>query len=237
MGLIDGFPVEDMLDKPSLSRNKDVRVVSTFEEDEDGIIILTIALGAVSEMYSAEFTLKYDNELFDFHGALGKEDLGECEIASHAENGQLEVTLAGSQAMAGDVKLIDLMFKKKKDNKSLDISFSRFLINEEEIIGLDNLHSESTPSKFNLSPNYPNPFNPVTNISFELPRSSRVSITIYNMLGQEIRTLLKEDQEAGFHSVQWDGRNEAGIRVSTGVYICRMKAGNYVKSIKMLLLQ
>jgi len=93
------------------------------------------------------------------------------------------------------------------------------------------------PGTFELMQNYPNPFNSSTTIKYELPVGAKVRLTIFNMLGQEVKTLVNEYQEAGFHKVMWDGRNNAGIPVSSGVYIYAVKAGNFFKTKKMVLLR
>ncbi len=95
----------------------------------------------------------------------------------------------------------------------------------------------AVPRTFALHQNYPNPFNPVTTVKFELPKPSHVAITIYNILGQEVKTLVHDDFEAGFHTMQWDGTNNAGLKVASGIYIYRMKAGSFVKSMKMMFLK
>jgi hypothetical protein len=96
---------------------------------------------------------------------------------------------------------------------------------------------QSEPIDFNLSQNYPNPFNPSTTISYQLPRSGKVELKIYNMLGQEVRKLVDENQAAGQYTVQWDGRNYNGKPVASGVYLYRLKAGEFVETKKMLLLR
>ena len=93
------------------------------------------------------------------------------------------------------------------------------------------------PTEFSLKQNYPNPFNPTTSIQYELSKLSNVEMTIYNMLGQIIRTLVKERQSAGFYSMQWDGKNDAGEQVASGVYLYRIKAGDFTQTRKMLLLR
>ena len=92
-------------------------------------------------------------------------------------------------------------------------------------------------SEFKLMDNYPNPFNPETNIDFQLPKSSFVSIRIYNILGQEVKTLVNETRSAGFHSIKWDGTNNNGITVNSGVYIYKMKAGDFTDIKKMTLIK
>lgn len=90
---------------------------------------------------------------------------------------------------------------------------------------------------FLLAGNFPNPFNPSTTIDFQLPKDSRVSITIFNTNGQLIRTLVDGDLQAGAHQVQWDGLDDNGNHVAAGVYLCRMKAGDFMDTKRMLLVK
>jgi photosystem II stability/assembly factor-like uncharacterized protein len=84
--------------------------------------------------------------------------------------------------------------------------------------------TEPLPQDFSLLQNYPNPFNPTTTIRYALPEAARVNLSIYNMLGQRVATLTEEAQNAGYHEAIWDGRNEAGVPVASGVYFYRMDA-------------
>jgi len=93
------------------------------------------------------------------------------------------------------------------------------------------------PDGFALKQNYPNPFNPDTNIDYYMPHSGRVSLVIYNILGQKVRTLLDREMTAGLHQVRWDGRNSAGVPVSGGVYFYKMTTGKTNLTRKMLLLK
>lgn len=93
------------------------------------------------------------------------------------------------------------------------------------------------PNDFMLFPNYPNPFNPSTEIEYGLPIASDVNLTIYNILGQKVKTLVDEPMPAGYHIAKWDGRNESGVPAATGIYLYRIQAGDYVESKKMLLLK
>ncbi len=96
---------------------------------------------------------------------------------------------------------------------------------------------ESRPSEFTLSQNYPNPFNPVTNIEFSLPRAAKVRLDIYNIVGQKVRTLVDEEMEPGRYVADWDGKDEKGNSVSSGVYFYRMDAGDFSDIKKMLLVK
>lgn len=90
---------------------------------------------------------------------------------------------------------------------------------------------------FSLSQNYPNPFNPTTSIDYTLSKASPVTLKIFNLLGQEIRTLVNEQQSAGTKTVVWDGRDHSGRQVSSGIYVYQLQAGNAVQSRKMLLVR
>jgi flagellar hook assembly protein FlgD len=85
--------------------------------------------------------------------------------------------------------------------------------------------------------NYPNPFNPITTLSYDLPENSFVNITIYNLLGREVRRLINQTQDAGFKSVIWNATNNQGNPVSAGLYLYQIRAGKYVQTKKMLLLK
>jgi hypothetical protein len=97
------------------------------------------------------------------------------------------------------------------------------------------------PDAFILDQNYPNPFNPTTTISFTLSAASAagraVSLTVYNVLGQRVATLIDEPLSAGRYEIQWDGRNEAGQRVASGLYLYRLVAGEHHETRKMVLLK
>ncbi len=93
------------------------------------------------------------------------------------------------------------------------------------------------PVKFKLEQNYPNPFNAGTTIGFTLPEYSTVKVAVFNILGQEVRTLLTSNMPSGSHKVRWDGRDNFGRTVSSGTYIYRVIAGNWIKSKKMILIK
>ena len=92
--------------------------------------------------------------------------------------------------------------------------------------GLGTDKSIITPNKFTLAQNFPNPFNPTTSISFALDRNAEVNLSIYNMLGQKVRTLAEGSKNAGTHTLQWNGLDDAGQNVSTGIYLYRLTSGS-----------
>jgi len=96
---------------------------------------------------------------------------------------------------------------------------------------------QTVPMQISIRGNYPNPFNPSTVISYTLPRGGMAVLTVYNIAGQKVRTLAAGFTTAGTHSIVWDGRDDSGRMVSSGVYIARLMTGNAVSSRKMLLMK
>ncbi|KUG25514.1 hypothetical protein ASZ90_004663 [hydrocarbon metagenome] len=93
------------------------------------------------------------------------------------------------------------------------------------------------PYEYSLEQNYPNPFNPSTTIEFSLKHAGEIEIKIYNLLGQEVKTLFSGHLGSGFYSVKWDGRNNESTPLSSGAYIYKLTTDNFVQSKKMLLLK
>jgi len=102
---------------------------------------------------------------------------------------------------------------------------------------VDDNAEPNLPSAFELQQNYPNPFNPETVISYTLQRAGQVSVAVYSLLGRQIAILVDETQNAGTHSIIWDGRDHDGRPVASGVYFYRLKAGAIAQTKKMILLK
>jgi hypothetical protein len=101
----------------------------------------------------------------------------------------------------------------------------------------EGIYVGNKPDSYKLQQNYPNPFNPRTNISFSLPDNATVILEIYNSLGQKIRTLTEAKMSAGTYEVAWDGANENGHSMSTGVYYYQIKAGSFYQVKRMMLIR
>jgi hypothetical protein len=104
-------------------------------------------------------------------------------------------------------------------------------------VGLGEENKAQLPLTFDMKQNYPNPFNPSTIINYQLPQSEMVTLEVYDALGQKVRMLVNEMQEAGQYQIVWDGKNDTGNILSSGVYLYRIVAGDNVKVMKMMLLR
>lgn len=108
------------------------------------------------------------------------------------------------------------------------LRFNQVGIEEKEIL---------LPQQFSLSQNFPNPFNPITSISFELPKTTYVELTIYNILGQRVITPVAQEIEAGTYTITWNGRDENSQPLASGVYFYMLKTEDFVQAKKMMLLK
>ena len=101
--------------------------------------------------------------------------------------------------------------------------------------------AQNTPAEFELQQNYPNPFNPTTTIQYDIPKAEHVTLKVYDILGNEVETLVNSEQQAGNYSVQFStsGSTSSGVRgqIASGIYFYRLKAGSFVQTKKMLLLK
>jgi hypothetical protein len=105
----------------------------------------------------------------------------------------------------------------------------------------DDLVSDATgpslPEHFALHDPVPNPFNPQTTLSFALPKASHVKLTVFDVRGRVVATLLDEKRGPGVHDVVWDGRDDAGRQVASGVYLYRFEAGSFMETKRMVLVK
>jgi len=108
-----------------------------------------------------------------------------------------------------------------------------FTINTTAVKSDDNL----LPDEYVLHQNFPNPFNPTTTIKYQLPKTDRVRLIIYDLLGIRVCTLINEEQAVGYHSIQWDGRDDFGLTMPSGMYIYRLETSEFTQAKKMLLLK
>ncbi|HQJ46395.1 MAG TPA: T9SS type A sorting domain-containing protein, partial [Ignavibacteriaceae bacterium] len=107
----------------------------------------------------------------------------------------------------------------------------------DKAVSVDENLGSGIPLTFDLKQNYPNPFNPSTVIAYQVPSNEFVTLEIYNALGQKVRTLINEMKEAGEYQIMWNGKNDAGDVLSSGVYLYRITVGNKVKVMKMMLIR
>ena len=146
--------------------------------------------------------------------------------------GRLDSIVAGWGVNVGDSIRGRWFVKTYTQLDSASSSSSNFLVTFiRGLIGIQPI-STNVPTEFFVSPNYPNPFNPTTNIKFGLPKASFVKISIFNMLGQQVQVLVNQDLNAGEYQADWNA-----VNFPSGVYVYRIEAGDFVKTSRMVLVK
>ena len=162
----------------------------------------------------------------------GKE-LGGFLVESRATEDGLRVVFAGAEAISGPGELLRVYGASSEGAQLASASFNDGSITAQ----LENGPISATPATYALHANVPNPFNPETVIAFDLAQDSPVQLVVYDVLGQQVRSLVAGFLPAGAQRVLWDGRNQRGAQVGSGVYFYRLEAGEFVQTRRMMLLK
>ena len=159
------------------------------------------------------------------------------KIYTNFENQTLTVLICdpeGARIAAGAGSLVEIFTATPEDCVLESADLSDIYGNQITAV----LKSQSViPDNFELGQNFPNPFNPTTTISFGIPVQSRVELTVYNIRGRKVKTLVDDIMSAGFHEVVWDGTNQQDKKVSSGVYFYKLKSEDITETRKMILLK
>ena len=163
--------------------------------------------------------MKLDSETFILNS--------ESELTVDAGE-EVEITIEFAPETSGDHEATLTFTTNDSENENVEMTL---VGNATSAVSLED--ELNVPATFELNQNYPNPFNPSTTVKYQVPESAKVNLVVYNMTGQKIATLTNEFQAAGYHNVNWNGTNDFGQQVASGVYFLRMQAGNFVKTISM----
>ncbi len=213
------------------------------------IIEVPIHFNQASNVYSIEGIVEYNPAHISYQNVVWEQPFNNFMKELVIESGVIKFALAGASAIAENGLVAKLRFASN-DEATIDeteISLMDLRVNELPVIKLASKatlsRSLSTddrvgiPDEFALKQNYPNPFNPVTRILYDIPEASNVTITIYNLLGNQVKTLVSGYQEPGFKTILWNATNNKGAPVSAGMYLYSIKAGDFHQTKKMLLLK
>lgn len=197
----------------------------------------------------ADWTQHAGNYTTEFRPDVGTGQIWELQVITNVPNASAELVFKNLEQLPRDlsVQLFDPLLKTKQDLRSnstfaFETGKSRTEKMLQVFVGSNAFISQALsgedviPDDFELSQNFPNPFNPATSIRFGLPQTAKVSLSVYDILGQRVRTLLDNVQQpAGFHVVRWDGTDNRQRQVASGIYFYRIHSDNFVRTRKMLL--
>ncbi len=187
--------------------------------------------------------LSYDTKIFEFDGLEKSDEVQNFEIfANDSDDGNLRIAGFNVEAKEVPKNYLSIIFKIIGiANEQGEIELVDYILNNEKSflpskkVRVSGDGSAVLPVQYNLHQNYPNPFNPSTTIGYEIPKSSFVSLTIFNVLGEKIRTLVDETKQAGRYSIFWDGKNETGSKAPSGLYFYQLQAEEFACTYKMVL--
>ena len=209
---------------------------------EDFVLDVRVADFAAIKGYGLQ--VAYEADKLEFVQVLTDEPLGGSAFATPQvladEAGVLTVVAHGDIVSDGEVAL-SLVFRPTTEieNTLIEIADNQTYDSE---FGFNRLalpapvQLQTRPEAFALANNYPNPFNPATTIKYALPQAADVELTVYNVVGQVVRTLVAEHQSAGRYVVEWDATNDNGHSLSSGMYFYRLQAGGEFHEVKKMLL-
>ena len=234
-GIITEFPVEGGgMAKTAAAAMGNVDYSTKKAQDKDAMLVNLGLDESTQNVKAIDLELRYDAtqvSISDLTTALPKDWM----VAQNTKDGVMQVAMAGTTPItAGEFGQFTVNFTDKKASASLNGSVT---LNETVNRNLSGLTVKNVPNEYALNQNYPNPFNPTTTIEYQLPEDTRVNVSIYNMVGKKVKTLVSESKEAGYHEIQWDATNEFGSKVSAGVYFYRITTGEFSKTHKMVLIK
>ena len=212
------------------------------EQDSVYITMDNFATDSISFTWDESIDVDGDELLYDFTASL----IVNGQVKAEYNSSSLTIRemkidyqsvfdeIFAAQAMFGeiewDVSVRDSMVEVTSENGALTLGVNASA-------AVLSINGELSPEVFSLHQNYPNPFNPVTKLRYDLPENGHVNITIYDMLGREVKTLINQTQDAGYRSVIWDATNDYGKPISAGIYLYQIQAGEYMRTKKMVLLK
>ncbi|MCY3765231.1 MAG: T9SS type A sorting domain-containing protein [Gemmatimonadetes bacterium] len=238
--------------RPGVNADTEMRLELASEKVLVGeTISVTVSMANARALNGYGLELMYDADKFEFVSAVAAEkDLlksegGETPLFKNwAEEGRVTVVnaIVGSGSVGGEGALVTFTFKVLREfEDSARFEIAQGVVFDPErlanpVVMLGALDVQSTPTEFALHQNYPNPFNPQTNIPYDLAEGGDVVLRIYNLLGQEVRTLVRERQAPGRYTVQWSGMDDRGVSVSSGIYFYQVSVAGKFQDAKRLML-
>jgi hypothetical protein len=246
VGIISEFPAQSGDAAPTVNTNTrryHVHIGNAFAKAGESINVPIIADDA-TDIIAGNITIEYDASLLKPVGVSITALTAEYSQEYSINNGQLSAAFAGKNPLVGSGNLVMLAFEVLPDAKAQNarLTLTNMRLNDGLKAEVGEGCIEIIPSQTALGQNYPNPFNPETWIPFDLANPGEVTIRIYNLKGQFIRTLYLGNQPAGRYvtkskAAYWDGRNKLGEKVSSGIYFYQIQVGDFQAMRKMFIVK
>ena len=246
VGIVDSLP---HLESDHLNATGSIGFENAYVEPNQ-IIDIPIQIQNPSNVRSFEGELSIDSDLIAFAGMSWSDATAGFMKQYQMDDENIRFAAAGGLIENQDEVLVTLHIEVSEDfvdSMHTEITIDYLRWNEEfpvmngsiEVLHMSLFAGEDAllPVVFALHQNYPNPFNPSTKIRFDIPDQSFVRLAVYDILGRQVRLLVERDHDPGFYEVLWDGRDEYGREMSSGVYFYQIHAGAFHKNAKMIVVK
>ena len=243
VGIINVFPVQSGNPHPHpYKRVMDERKVTLGTPEQNGSLLsLPVQMDETSDVLSGQMRLKFDPNQHRIASVTPAERTADYLVSSNVVEDELLIAFAGAEARgAGAGSVLEIQLEViGASHQGAPLSIEQVVLNGGgiQVTSVEHIASLMRPQTFGLLPNWPNPFNPETTLSYSLPEESRVSLEVYDMLGQKVRTLVNDTQAAGSHEARWNGLDADGRPVASGTYLYRLEAGRFAQTRKMTLVR
>ena len=225
-------------------------VLSKVQDDSQGNLTLQVSISDAKNLKGCAFVLQYNPLKYEFVKAsnlsdnLFNSDGDQPLFFANNKRGQVITGTMGldGSVVTGDGVVAEYVFKSVKTPNLNDFQIVDGVMvdlsgDTDAIFNIDIVSSLTDNLVNKLGQNVPNPFNPATIIEYNLKESGEVKLIVYNLLGQQVRALVSQHMDAGYHSAIWNGQNELGRQVASGIYIYQLSAGNFTQAKRMVLLK
>jgi hypothetical protein len=240
---VSTFPVQTQTsNNHPFKRTLDERMIALGEPAlRGGLMSLSVVMDETEGLLSGQMRLKFDSQQYRIAGVVGTEATADYMVASNVIDDALLIAFAGAEGHSrGTGSILEIQLEVLGDGvAATPLTFEKVDLNGGRIqaTSVESAAAFIQPQVYSLLQNWPNPFNPETSLRYSLPTDSQVTLTVFDMLGQKVRILVDQQQAAGTYSVQWNGRNEHGQSVASGLYLYRIEAGQFAQTRKMTLLR
>ncbi|NQT62027.1 MAG: T9SS type A sorting domain-containing protein [Candidatus Marinimicrobia bacterium] len=246
VGLIDGLP---FIPGPDLQFASGGMSMESAMLMPGAMVEVPLLLQNPYNIYSFQGQIDYDVQHLNLVSIEWTELADGVVTEWNSQNGFLRFAGAGEvePGLSDVLAIMQFQVSDQFNEEHTNISLSKLRFNEEDLqedvalvelnYSMLNLELSEMPVSYDLLPNYPNPFNPLTSISYDLPVEGEVSLHIFDLKGRLVHTLVQRRQSQGRYAIRWNGTSDSGYPVSAGVYLCHLQAGDYSETIKMLYLR
>ena len=246
VGLITSFPVQNTNNIPNPHPYKQVPDARSLAlgapESSEGSLFVPVVVSELDGVLAGNMTLSFDPAQYEVGEVSVTEGTADYLVASNVIDGRLRIAFAGAQSSSqgpGAILHIPIEPLPNVTPSAHPFEFEETSLNggNTSVVIAEDPSTVVLPDSYTLWQNWPNPFNPETQIRYSLPEESFVELIVYDLIGQTVRTLVFDHQQPGSYTLTWDGRDNSGYAAAAGIYLYSLQVGDVIKTRKMALIR